>query len=299
MHWKGVFPAVTTAFTEAGNVDLDFFTHHLRALVAGGCSGVVVLGSLSEAPALRQAEKVDILTTAKATLGSSVPVLSGVSASATAEAVAWAKEAVRLGADGLMVLPPYVYRGDARETALHFDAVFAATGAPVMLYNNPIAYGTDVPPAGVRALAERHPNLIAVKESSGDLRRFTELGLSAGRPLDRFVGIDDQIVEGIHLGAIGWIAGLANALPRESVRLFEAAQAHRAEEVAEIYRWFLPLLRMDAEPKFVQKIKLAQAEVGLGSARVRAPRRELIGAELESTRAAIRAALEHRPPSLR
>lgn len=297
MTWTGVFPAVTTPFDTHGNVDRDLLARHVRWLVRSGCSGVVVLGSLGEAPALSWEEKVAVLDTARSAVAPPTPVLSGVSAYASADAVRWAKEAASRGADGLMVLPPYVYRGDERETRLHFDAVFDAVELPMMLYNNPVAYGTDVAPSAIRDLTAQHPNLVAVKESSGDLRRFTELGLAPGRRLARFVGIDDQIVEGIRLGATGWIAGLANALPAESVRLFTAAREGRTEEVDEIYRWFLPLLRMDTDPKLVQMIKLVEAAVGIGSGRVRPPRHELVGSELDATRSVIHSAFEHRPPS--
>jgi 4-hydroxy-tetrahydrodipicolinate synthase len=178
-----------------------------------------------------------------------------------------------------MVLPPYVYRGDARETAAHFDAVLDATRLPCMLYNNPIAYGTDVRPEGVADLAARHPNLAAIKESSADIRRFAALRALLGERPALFAGVDDLVVEAVDAGACGWIAGLVNAFPRESVALFEACVAGRREVARELYAWFLPLLRLDTIPKFVQAIKLVQAEAGRGSERVRPPRLELAGEE--------------------
>lgn len=295
MTWSGVWPAITTPFDTQGAVDLPRLERHVRWLLASGCAGVVVLGSLGETATLSHEERVAIATHAREAVGQRTRLLVGVSGASTRDAVRWAREAERLDAGGLMVLPPYIYRGDPRETDLHFDAILDAVSLPAMLYNNPVAYGTDVPPEQVLALAARHPNLVAVKESSGDLRRMTSLGLSVTSPIDLFVGIDDQIVEGILLGARGWIAGLANAFPVESVALFEHARAGRSEQARALYRWFLPLLRMDTEPKFVQLIKLAEEAVGQGSPRVRPPRQELEGIERERVSAIINAALSTRP----
>jgi 4-hydroxy-tetrahydrodipicolinate synthase len=292
--WNGVWPAVTTPFDPSMEVDLPFLARHVRWLLDSGCAGVVVLGSLGEAPALTADEKARVVETAVRTAGRA-PVLVGISAYWTAEAVRLARAAEGWGARGLMVLPPYVYHGDPREIRAHFSQVLRATGLPCMLYNNPIAYGTDVSPDDVEVLVRDHPNLVAVKESSGDVRRITDLGFRLGPRIDRFVGIDDQILEGMAAGATGWVAGLANALPRESVELFEAAHAGKRAEALARYRWFLPLLHLDAHPKFVQLIKLVQQEVGMGSARVRPPRLELHEGELESARRLIQAALSSRP----
>jgi 4-hydroxy-tetrahydrodipicolinate synthase len=199
------------------------------------------------------------------------------------------------GCDGLMVLPPYVYRGDWRETRAHFEAVVGATALPCMLYNNPVAYGTDVAPEQLAELAAALPNLAAVKESSADVRRVTAIRALCGERLAVLVGVDDAIVEGIAAGAVGWIAGLADALPRESVRLFELARAGRGEEARRLYEWFLPLLRLDTVPKFVQLVKLVQQEAGLGSERVRPPRLPLAGEEREQALRLIRGALARRP----
>jgi 4-hydroxy-tetrahydrodipicolinate synthase len=193
-----------------------------------------------------------------------------------------------------MVLPPYVYRGDERETEAHFRAVIAATGLPCMLYNNPIAYGTDVVPDQLARLAQL-PNLTAVKESSADVRRITAIRARLGDRLNVFVGVDDLIIEGIQAGAVGWIAGLVNALPAESVRLFDWARAGRLEEARRLYEWFLPLLRLDVVPKFVQLIKLVQQELAMGSERVRPPRLELAGDEREGALRLIRQRLAQRP----
>jgi 1-pyrroline-4-hydroxy-2-carboxylate deaminase len=216
-----------------------------------------------------------------------VPVVAGIAGLSTAECVALAQRSREAGADGLMVLPPYVYRGDWRETEAHFSAVIGATNLSCMLYNNPIAYGTDVSAEQMSALA-RHANLHAVKESSGDVRRVTAIRERLGDRLEMFAGMDDMILESIPMGAKGWIAGLVNAFPVESVQLFRAGLAGDWAGARRIYEWFLPLLRLDTVPKFVQLIKLVQQEVGRGSERVRPPRLVLVGEERERTIALIR-----------
>ena len=263
MTWRGVFPAITTPFREDLSVDHEFLSQHIEAMIASGCEGLVPLGSLGEAATLEHDEKRAVLRTCVDTVSGRIPVVAGVSALSTAEAVALAKDAESLGCRGLMVLPPYVYKGDWRETKGHFRAVIQATGLSCMLYNNPIAYGTDVTPSQIRELCDE-PNLHAVKESSTDVRRITGIREEIGDRIAIFVGVDDVIVEGIAAGAVGWIAGLVNALPDESVALFEMAQAG-SPKTRELYEWFLPLLRLDTVPKFVQLIKLVQQEVGLGS----------------------------------
>jgi len=292
MKWEGVYPAVTTPFREDLSVDLGFFARHLESMREAGCRGFVPLGSLGEGATLAFTEKEEILREARRAAGDRARVVAGIAALSTADAVAAARMAERCGCDGLMVLPPYVYRPDARETAAHFSAVIGATGLPCMLYNNPIAYGTDVSPEELAALADRHANLEAVKESSGDVRRVTAIRATLGDRLAVFMGVDDLVVEGVQAGATGWIAGLVNALPRESVRLFELALAGGA---AALYAWFLPLLRLDVVPKFVQLIKLTQQECGVGSERVRPPRLPLAGAERDAALALIRSSLANRP----
>jgi len=295
MNWKGVMPAVTTCFNKDLSVDHGFMTQHCRWLLDNGCTGIVDLGSLGEGATLSFAEKQDILrTTVKAVQGRN-PVVAAISALSTSDAVALAKAAADLGCDALMVLPPYVYKGNWREMKTHVAAVFDATPLSCMLYNNPVAYGTDFLPEQIRELAEERENFEAVKESSTDVRRVAAIRALLERRLDIFVGVDDAVLEAVGVGATGWIAGLANALPRESVDLFNYAINGEADKAFELYRWFLPLLRMDTVPNFVQLIKLVQAEVGIGNSRVRPPRLELVGNELEQTRKAIRDALQHRP----
>jgi dihydrodipicolinate synthase/N-acetylneuraminate lyase len=295
MNWKGVMPAITTCFDEHLQVDHSFMARHCRWLLDNGCTGIVALGSLGEGAALSVAEKLDVCRTCINAIHGRGPVVASISALTTSEAVALARAAAVLGCDGLMVLPPYVYKGDWREMKRHAAAVFEATPLPCMLYNNPVAYGTDFLPEQIRELAEEHENLEAVKESSTDVRRVSAIRTLLDRRLDIAVGVDDAVLEAIGVGATGWIAGLANALPRESVDLFNYAMNGEHDKAFDLYRWFLPLLRMDTVPHFVQLIKLVQTEVGMGNPRVRPPRLELVDDELEQTREIIRAALRSRP----
>jgi dihydrodipicolinate synthase/N-acetylneuraminate lyase len=255
----------------------------------------VALGSLGEGATLAFDEKTAILETFASALEGRAPVVAAVSALSTAEAVALAKAAHARGCQGLMILPPYVYRGDWREMKAHVARVLEATPLPAMLYNNPVAYGTDFTPEQIEELAGEFSNLAAVKESSTDVRRVTAIRALLEDRLALFVGVDDAILEGIRAGATGWVAGLADALPRESVDLFRHGLEGRRAEADELYRWFLPLLRLDTVPKFVQLIKLVQQELGVGSARVRPPRLEVTGRELEETRRLVREALESHP----
>lgn len=293
--WSGVLPAITTPFDAAGAIDHAFLGRHASWLVDNGCRGIVALGSLGEGATLETAEKFAVLETLVAAVGDRVPVIAGVAALSTAQAVAIAKGAEKAGCRGLMVLPPYVHKGPFHEMLAHFDAVFAATGLSSMLYNNPIAYGLDVPPPEIAKLAEKHQNLHAVKESSGDVRRLTALRALVGQRLALFAGLDDMILEALRMGADGWIAGLVNALPAESVQLVELGKAGKFEEAFELYRWFLPLLRLDCVPEFVQLIKLVQQEVGMGGETVRLPRQPMQGAAREEALQVIRTALANRP----
>jgi 4-hydroxy-tetrahydrodipicolinate synthase len=295
MQWRGVIPAMTTPFHEDLTVDHEFMAKHCNWLIDNGCEGVVALGSLGEGGTLTSKEKAEVLATCVKAIGNRAPVVAGVSALSTAEAVSLAKIAEDAGCSGLMVLPPYVYLGDWRETKAHVTAVISATKLSCMLYNNPIAYKVDFVPEQVSELIAEHENLHAIKESSADVRRIIYLRALCGERLRILVGVDDAIVESIAVGAVGWIAGLVNAFPAESVELVKLAQQGDHKAAFELYRWFLPLLRMDTVPKFVQLIKLVQQEVGMGSARVRPPRLELVGEELEKTRKTIAHALATHP----
>lgn len=291
--WAGIFPAITTPFQADLSVDYEVFGAQARWLVECGCKGIVALGSLGEAPTLSREEKVEILKHARQSLNDKALVIAGIAALGTAEAVWLAKEAYHAGVDGLMVLPPQVYRSDWRETQAHLSAIFQATPLSCMLYNNPIAYGTDIIPEQMVELRARHENFHAVKESSGDIRRITSLKHLGSMAI--FVGMDDVVVESVAAGATGWIAGLVNAFPEESVRLFRLAQSGPSADLEALYSWFLPLLRLDTVPKFVQLIKQVQEECGGPSARVRPPRLELAGAERDEVIALTRGSLASCP----
>jgi dihydrodipicolinate synthase/N-acetylneuraminate lyase len=296
MKWQGVIPAITTPFKPDLSVDADLLVKQVDALVRAGCTGVVALGSLGEGGSLSFDEKKAVLRLCREALAGRAPLVAGVAALTTAEAVRLAALAADAGSEGLMILPPYVYRGDWRETRAHFAAVIEETPLPCMLCNNPIAYGTDVLPEQMVDLAVSLPNFVAVKESSADVRRVNSLRTLLGDRLAIMVGVDDLILEGIQAGAVGWIAGLADALPAESVRLFDLAAAGRTAEARAIYDWFMPLLRLDTVPKFVQLIKLVQQETGLGSETVRPPRLPLEAPEREAVVGLVRYALARRPP---
>lgn len=295
MEFKGVMSAITTPFNDDLSIDHEFITRHVSWLIDHGCTGIVPLGSLGEGNTLTFDEKLEIVGTCVRTLDGRAPVMPGISQLSTAGAVKLARACAQAGCSGLMVLPPYVHNGKMHETIAHFAAIIEATDLPCMLYNNPIAYGTDVTPEIIAALADDHDNLQAVKESSGDVRRVTAVKAAAGDRLAVFAGLDDMSFEAAWAGASGWIAGLVNALPAESVRLFELSVKGQRQEAFELYRWFLPLLRLDTVPEFVQLIKLAQAEVGMGSETVRPPRLPLPNAVREEALKVIQACLNSRP----
>src|SRR5450755_999255 len=296
VNWKGVIPAITTPFNADLTVDEGFLAKHARWLVDEGSVGLVPIGSLGESATLNAAEKRRVMETCVKAVGDRVPIIPGIAALSTAEAVKLAQDAKAIGCSGLMVLPPYVYSTDWREMKAHVHAVIAATDLPCMLYNNPIAYRTDFLPQQVQELAAELPNLQAVKESSADLRRVMAIRALAGARMQILVGVDDAIVEAIDAGAIGWIAGLVNAFPAESVALYRHAIEGRKAEAFALYQWFLPMLRMDTVVKFVQLIKLAQQRVGMGSDRVRPPRLPLQGEELREATSVIDRALATRLP---
>jgi 4-hydroxy-tetrahydrodipicolinate synthase len=260
-----------------------------------GCAAIVTPGSLGEGGLLTLDEKRSLWERAVQVVSPELPVVAAVGACSTRECVEIARAAHAAGCRGLMVLPPYAYRGPWREMREHFARVLDATPLGCMLYNNPPAYGTDVLPGQVMELARAHPNLHAVKESSGDIRRMTAIRALAGDRLAVFVGIDDMVLEGVAAGAEGWIAGLVNGFPAESVRLFELARAGRADEAEELYRWFLPLLRLDAVPEFVHLVKLAQARAGWGNEQLRLPRMPLDREARDRAMCVIDACMQVRP----
>jgi dihydrodipicolinate synthase/N-acetylneuraminate lyase len=295
MNWNGVFPAITTNLRASGAVDHAALAKHCRWMIDSGCAGIVCGGSLGEAATLSFEEKIAVTATCVKAIGARAPVVLGIASLSTTEAVALAKAGAKAGCAGLMVLPPYVYSTDWREMKAHVVAVLRATKLSAMLYNNPPAYKTDFTPPQIAELAAGFPTLAAVKESSGDARRVTAIRALTGRRLALLVGMDDAIVEGVYAGATGWIAGLANAFPDESVALFDLAMRGDKARAAELYAWFLPLLRLDTVPKFVQYIKWVQARVGRGAPVVRPPRLPLEGDELATVKKILDDALAHRP----
>jgi 4-hydroxy-tetrahydrodipicolinate synthase len=298
--WSGVIPAITTKFNDDLSIDHGFFAKHCRWLIDAGCVGIVPHGSLGEGATLTFDEKAALVATAVRAVGDRASVIPGIAALSTNEAVRLAQAAEAAGASGLMVLPPYIYSTDWREMKAHVSTVIRATNLPVLLYNNPPAYKTDFLPEQIAELAHEHANFEAVKESSTDVRRVMAIRALLGDRLKLLVGVDDCIVEAVQAGAVGWIAGLVDAFPQESVALFNLAVQVREgngdrARLEVLYRWFLPLLRLDTVPKFVQLIKLAQEMVGMGRATVRPPRLELAGAELEEARRVIQQAIGTRP----
>ena len=292
--WTGVYPAATTAFRRDETLDLDATARHLDALVRAGVHGLVVLGTVGEAHSLAAEEKLAVLHTAREVVDGRVPLIAGVAQTTTREACRFAREAETARVDGLMVLPALLYPSDARETTAHFRAVARASGLPILVYNNPVAYGVDILPAQLAELASER-TIVAVKESSDDPRRITDLANAVGDRFALMAGVDDLVLESVMLGARGWISGLTNAFPRESLALWELLAAGRWERAREIYRWFTPLLHLDTRPKLVQCIKLAMAEVGVGAETCRAPRLALEGEERERVLELIRRAIETRP----
>lgn len=294
IDWQGVFPALMTEFKADESLDLAATARHIEAMLAAGCRGLVMLGTLGENTALAAAEKRAVIEMAVATVAGRVPVISGVAEYTTPLARDYVRDIQSLGADGAMVLPPMVYKTDPRETLTHFRSVAGASDLPIMIYNNPVSYGTDVSPAMFAELADT-PTIVAIKESSDDPRRLTDIVNACGERYTLFCGVDDIIVESIAVGAVGWVAGLVNAFPEESVRLFDLAAAGEFEAARTLYRWFMPLLHLDTDARLVQMIKLANAMTGLGSETVRAPRLTLDGAQRAEIEALIARAIETRP----
>jgi 4-hydroxy-tetrahydrodipicolinate synthase len=292
--WTGVFPAVTTQFHKDLSLDLPATARHWEALIASGVSGLIVAGSLGENQTLDPEEKRRLVAEAVKVAGSRVPVLSGVAEMSTAAACQYVRDCERLGASGFMVMPAMVYKADPREAKHHFRRVAAATNLPWMLYNNPVGYPVDITPADFAELADI-PNLVALKESSANTRRITELRIAVGDRFSIFVGVDDLVLESSILGIDGWVAGSGIAFPVENQHFWNLTRAGRWDEARAMYRWFYPLLKLDTHIKFVQYIKLAVQEAGLGAEWVREPRLPLEGAEREQVLDTIRRSIATRP----
>ena len=294
VDWRGVFPAVTTQLHKDQALDLEATARHIEVLLESGVSGLVMLGSLGENQQLLPDEKRQVMVAAIETTRGRVPVLSGVIENSTAAAIAYARDMETMRADGLMLLPAMVYKADARETMAHFRAVAAATALPIICYNNPLAYTVDITPELFAELADVK-NFVAIKESSGDVRRVTDLRNLTGDRYQLFCGVDDLVLESVLLGVTGWIAGMGLAFPKENQHFWDLAIAGDYEAARRLYAWFTPLLHLDTPVKFVQYIKLAIQEAGLGAEWVRAPRLPLVGEERERILGIIRRGLETRP----
>ncbi len=292
--WEGVFPAVTTQFKANYELDIEATAKVLEGLIRDGVSGLIVCGTVGENTSLSRSEKVAVMETAKAVSRGRVPVIAGVAEFTTAFASEVAREAARVGLDGVMVMPALVYSSKPHETAEHFRGVAKATDLPVMVYNNPPIYKNDVTPAILASLADCD-TIVCFKDSSGDTRRFTDVKNMVGDRFVMFAGLDDVVVESVMLGAQGWISGMSNAFPQEGETLFRLAKAGRYEEARALYEWFMPLLHLDARPDLVQCIKLCEHIMGRGSALTRPPRLPLEGADRAHVEAVMDKALKNRP----
>ncbi|HEY3863389.1 MAG TPA: dihydrodipicolinate synthase family protein [Verrucomicrobiae bacterium] len=292
--WSGVFPAITTQFRRDQSIDLEATARHADALIESGVTGLIFLGSLGENQPMRPSEKRSVIEAMVKAVNGRVPVLSGVAESSCQEACAYARDVEKLGADGLMVMPAMLYKGDERETLAHFRTVADAAGLPIMVYNNPISYANDVTPRMFAQLAD-NKKFVALKESSGDVRRITDLRNAVGDRFAIFTGVDDLVLEASILGIDGWVAGAGIAFPRENQCFWELTRNGQWEEAREFYRWFTPVLHLDTHIKFVQYIKLAVQECGLGQEWLRAPRLPLAGAEREAILEVIHTAKKTRP----
>jgi len=293
-QWSGVFPALTTKFRSDGALDPDALSRHMAWQIASGVDGLVVNGSLGENGSLEPEEKLELIRLAVNVAAGKVPVLSGVAESSTNRACRFVERAAGLGVSGFMALPPMRYLSDRRETIVYLRAVAAATDLPIMLYNNPVAYRIDVTPEMFAELAEE-PRFVAIKESSENPRRITDIRNLLGDRYRLFVGVDDLVMESAFLGVDGWVAGLVCAFPEESVSLFRLARAGKVEQARALYRWFMPLLHLDADVKFVQYIRFVESLVGVGTEHVRPPRLPLVGDDRRRIEDLVRRALATRP----
>jgi 4-hydroxy-tetrahydrodipicolinate synthase len=292
--WRGVFPAVTTQFREDLSLDVDATARVIEGLIRDGVSGLIVCGTVGENCSLSKDEKIEVMETAKSVARGRVPVISGIAEFTSAFAIDMAREAARIGLDGVMVMPALVYSSKPHETAAHFRSVAKATDLPVMVYNNPPIYKNDVTPEILASLADCD-TIVCFKESSGDTRRFVDLKNMVGDRFVLFAGLDDVVVESILVGAVGWVSGLSNAFPREGETLFRLASTGRYDEAMSLYRWFMPLLHLDARPDLVQCIKLCEHIMGRGTALTRPPRLALLPREKAEVEAMMAKALNNRP----
>lgn len=294
VHWHGVYPAATTQFRADESIDIEATLRHLDIMIESGIHGVIMLGTVGENMSQSIEEKTQVLEAAVQHVRGRIPLLTGIAETTTREACRFAQAAERAGVDGLMVLPAMVYKADPRETMEHFRAVAKSTPLPIMVYNNPPAYSVDITPPMFAELADQ-PTLVAIKESSENPRRITDIINACGDRYILFCGVDDLVMEGVILGAVGWVSGLVNAFPRENRLLWDLMLAGNWDRAREVYRWYTPLLHLDVHTKLVQYIKLAMAETGLGSEITRSPRLPLVGAERDAVLSVIRKAIATRP----
>ena len=294
IDWKGVFPAVTTKFTDKDTLDLDLFTVNIKAQLAAGVNGIILGGTLGEASVLTNAEKEILVKETIKIVDGKVPVVINIAEGSTSVAIQCAKDAENWGAKGLMLLPPMRYKCDHREAVHWFKTIAGATDLSIMLYNNPVDYKTEITLEIFDELVE-HKNTQAVKESTRDVTNVTRMINRFGNRFKILCGVDTLAMEELCLGADGWVAGLVCAFPRETVAIYRLIKAGRLVEAREIYRWFMPLLEMDIHSKLVQYIKLAEHQGGLGSEYVRAPRLTLTGAEREKYLKIITDSIASRP----
>lgn len=294
VNWQGVYPAISTQFQQDGSINYAANARMLEQLIADGIDGIIALGTVGENASLTATEKREFLQQTVKTVAGRIPVIAGCTEHSAAQAIDYIKAAEQIGVDGIMLLPAVVYRGTDREVLAHYQTVARATRLPIMLYNNPVSYGVDINLQMTAILAEE-PNIVAIKESTTDTRRITELQSRFGERFQIFCGVDDIALESVLLGATGWISGLTNVFPRESVMLFKLARAGRINEAREIYRWFMPLLRLDTIPTLVQCIKLAEQLLERGSENVRLPRLALQGSDRAYVEQVVAQALRTRP----
>ncbi|MCX2584683.1 MULTISPECIES: dihydrodipicolinate synthase family protein [unclassified Pedobacter] len=294
IKWTGVFPAVTTKFTANDELDFAAFDVNIEAQLEAGAKGIILGGSLGEASVLTDEEKFGLLSHTLEVVNGRVPVLLNISESTTKKGIEVAKKAESLGAQGLMLLPPMRYNASADETLAFFGAIAEATSLPIMIYNNPVDYKIEVTLDMFEVLT-KYPNVQAIKESTRDVSNVTRLINRFGDRFKIFTGVDPLAMESIVMGAHGWVAGLVDAFPKETVAIFNLIKENRIQEALTIYRWFLPVLELDIHPKLVQYIKLAEVATGLGTEAVRAPRLALEGAEREKVLKIINDALAVRP----
>lgn len=296
VNWKGVYPAACTQFKADQSLDIPATLKHIDAMLEAGIHGLVMLGTVGENNQLEADEKIEVLTQTVKHVAGRVPVITGVSEYTTAQAVRFAAKAEKAGVNGLMVLPAMVYPADPREAMVHFQTVARSTSLPIMIYNNPVSYKVDIKPETFGELVGEK-NIVAIKESSEDPRRITDIQRLYGDRFILFCGVDDLVMETYILGATGWISGLVNAFPAENRLLWDLLEAGKFKEAQKVYQWYTPLLHLDTMPKLVQYIKLASAECGYGTELTRAPRLPLVGVEREAILKIIRDGIANRPTS--